>query len=461
MPEAPPLGERPIAVIGGGLIGLSAAFELVTQGRRVVVFEASASLGGKIAETSLDGTIVPTGPDAFLARRPEVTELATELGLTESLTSPVARSARIYRDGVTHPLPPNVLGVPATADLTATGLISPAGARIAAEGVADSPPTDTDESVGSLVRRQLGDEVLEFLVDPLLGGINAGDTDRLSVISGVPQLDALRKRGGRLLDAAASTIEEAAARAVGRTEPAPVFHSIEGGLGRLIERLTERLIASGRCELRTNTHADVSRTDDGWTVDGTDVDHVISTIPAFGVAGLLAEIAPEVSDLLSSIDYSSVALAVITLAPETIDLGTEISGVLIPRTLGHHITAISFASHKWPTLAIGGRQVLRVSVGRRTDERWMELSNDELVTAIEHDLSEIFGTEVNATNSAVTRWVRALPQYDVGHRDRIDALDQLLDDLPGLHLTGAWRDGLGLPACVAAGRNAAQAAINA
>ena len=170
-------------MIGGGISGLTAAFELIEAGRDVVLFEAAKSLGGKIAETSLDGTIIPTGPDAFLARRPEVTELAKQLGLSNALTSPVARSARIYRNGELHPLPPNVLGVPATAELTETGLISAEGAAVAAAGVADDPDqVQEDESVGALIRRQLGDEVLEFLVDPLLGGINAGDTDRLSVV---------------------------------------------------------------------------------------------------------------------------------------------------------------------------------------------------------------------------------------------------------------------------------------
>ncbi len=462
MPDTAPLSDQPIAVIGGGITGLSAAFELIESGRRVMLVEASSTFGGKIAETSLDGSVVPTGPDAFLARRHEVTELAGELELGESLNSPVARSARIYRNGSLHPLPPNVLGVPATSALESSGLISAKGAAIAARGPVDGSTGDVhrDESVGALIRRELGDEVLEFLVDPLLGGINAGDTDRLSVMSGAPQLDALRKRPGRLLDAAAATISEAA-RTVDSTNPTPVFHSIEGGLGRLVDALVERLEASGRCELVTNTSGVIHPSGSGWLVNDTSVDQVIATVPAFVTSRLVEPIAPVVARLLDTIDYSSVALVLLTLAPDTINLDPEISGVLVPRTLGHHVTAISFASHKWPSLAIGGRQVLRVSVGRRTDERWCELTNAELIAAIEHDLSEIFDVDVHATHSEVTRWIRALPQYDVDHRLRIRELDQLLDDLPGLHLTGAWREGLGLPACVGAGRSAARRSLDA
>ena len=452
---------RRIAVIGGGISGLTAAFELIEAGRDVVLFEAANSLGGKIAETSLDGTIIPTGPDAFLARRPEVTELAKQLGLSNALTSPVARSARIYRNGELHPLPPNVLGVPATAELTETGLISAEGAAVAAAGVADDPDqVQEDESVGALIRRQLGDEVLEFLVDPLLGGINAGDTDRLSVVSGVPQLDGLRQRGGRLLDAAAAALADAARNAPAG-EPPPVFHSIEGGLGRLVEHLVERLERSGSCEIRTGSGAELTRTDNGWLVNGVEVDQIISTIPAHAATKLVANVAPTVAELLSGIEYSSVALTLLTLAPGTIDIDSAISGVLVPRTLGHHVTAVSFASHKWPALAVGGRQVLRVSVGRRTDRSWTDLDDGGLVRAIEADLSEIFGVEVEAGHTDVTRWMHGLPQYDVGHRQRIDDIDDHLERVTGLHLTGAWRDGLGLPACVAAGRAAAQRIISA
>ncbi len=453
-----------VGVIGGGITGLSAAYQLVSDGHSVVLFEASSRLGGKIAETSIDGSIFPTGPDAFLARRPEVISLAQEVGLGDSLTRPSAQSARIFRNGRLHPLPPNVLGVPATEDLATTGLISPEGAIIAAAGTADIAAAGTadiaaDQSVGDLVRRQLGDEVLEFLVDPLLGGINAGDSDRLSLQAGVPQLDALHRREGRLLDAAAATLAEAARNADPTAPPAPVFHGIEGGLGRLVDRLTEILVASDRFELHTETTAVLSPRNDaasGWLVNNVEVSHVISTIPAFATAQLLSTIDETAAELLRRIEYSSVALTVMTLAPGTIELDEQISGVLIPRTLGHHVTAVSFASHKWPHLAVGGRQVLRVSTGRRTDTRWVGLSDHDLVAAIEADLTEIFDVEVKATHAEVTRWKDALPQYDVGHNDTIEQIDNALDNHDGLTAIGAWRDGLGLPACVGSGRAAAR-----
>lgn len=446
-----------VAVIGGGITGLSAAYELTKNGHAVTLFESSDSFGGKVAESSIDGLTFPTGPDAFLARRPEVIELAEEVGLGSSLVSPTAGAARIYRNGELHPLPPNVLGIPATAELGATGLISPQGAERASAQIPDDPSvTDSDESVGSLVRRQMGDEVLEFLVDPLLGGINAGDSDRLSIVTGVPQIDALRRRDPILLHAAQQALKDAA-QAAQKNGPQPVFRSIEGGLSRLVEQLVQKLEQSGLCELATNSSAVVERTSAGWRVAGADFDHIISTVSAFAAADMLDTISPNLSEMLHGIDYSSVALTVMTLPPNTLPVEPSISGVLVPRSLGLDVTAVSFASHKWPTLSVNGQQMLRVSTGRRTNDSWAGLDDDQLVARIERDLTEMFSTDVTASNAVVTRWMRSLPQYDVGHRDLIARIDASLTEIPGLQLTGSWRDGLGLPACVGAGRSAALA----
>ena len=195
-----------VAIIGGGITGISAALEAARLGAEVHLFEAGDVLGGKIAEVELDGRVLPTAPDNFLARRPEMTELAISLGMEAELVNPAAGSPRIVRDATLYPLPPNVLGIPATAELT-PGLLSAEGiARLKEDlGMGPSSP-NAEESAGDLVRRRLGDEALEYLVDPLLGGINAGDSDQLSITSGVPQLLTLRDRAPSLIDAAAATL---------------------------------------------------------------------------------------------------------------------------------------------------------------------------------------------------------------------------------------------------------------
>ena len=446
---------KTVAVIGGGITGIVAALNLSSAGNTVHLFEQHDALGGKIDEwTEPQGReqSIPTGPDAFLARRPEVTDLAISLGLEGQLVSPAAGSARIYRDGRLHPLPPSVLGVPAEGDLSATGLISAEGAARADLDL-DAPDNrpNGDESVGDMVRRRLGDEVHEYLVDPLLGGINAGDSDRLSVVSGVPQLDVLRKKHPSLMTAAAQTL------AAAPSSPGPVFQSIAGGLNRLIDAAEAELRHRPNVHLHLGVSAVVQRDSDAsWTVLDVDADEVVFTTPARITAELIEDFAAEAAREIAAIDYSSVALTVLILPPGTIDIEPAISGVLVPRLCGLHVTAVSFASHKWPTLAPDGAQILRVSVGRRTDERWIGLSDADVAQLIRRDLSEIFDTAIPDGPAHVTRWMQSLPQYDVGHSDRITAIDDAIRDIDGLTLAGAWRAGLGLPACVASGMNAAQ-----
>lgn len=444
---------KTVAVVGGGITGIVAALNASANGHTVHLFERTDFIGGKIDEWIRPhgrAQSIPTGPDAFLARRPEVAELAISLGLANQLVSPAAGSARIYRDGRLHPLPPSVLGVPASGDLSQTGLISADGAARASLDL-DAPDDhpNGDESVGAMVRRRLGDEVHEYLVDPLLGGINAGDSDRLSVVSGVPQLDVLRKKHTSLMTAATQTL------AAAPSNPGPVFQSIDGGLNRLIDAAEAELGRRTNVSIHLSTSAELTRgSDSAWAVSGIDTDEVILTTPAGVTADLIRTLAPAGADELEAIDYSSVALTILILPPNTIDIDPAISGVLVPRLCGLHVTAVSFASHKWPDLAPDGSQILRVSVGRRTDERWSQLRDAEVIQLVRNDLSEIFGTIIPDGPAHLTRWMDSLPQYDVGHAERIRAIDDATRHLDGLVLTGAWRSGLGLPACVASGRAA-------
>lgn len=453
--NAPPRPSTTTAVIGGGISGLCAALTLSSGSEMVHLFERASVLGGKIGETTVDGITIPTGADAFLARRTEVTELAIELGLGEQLISPSAGSARIYRDGLLHPLPLNVLGIPATDDLGSSGLISPEGAaRAAQDRTTGDNRIDGDESVGDLVRRRLGDEVHEYLVDPLLGGINAGDSDRLSIEAGVPQIAQLRAKGPSLIASAEATFANRPA------DPPPVFSSVKGGLNRLIDEAHAQLRERPNVSIHTGADATLHRSPlhgstERWAVDSTVVDRVVIATPAFAAAHLVRPFDQELADELHSIDYSSVGLALLVLPPNTLSIDPSISGVLVPRLCGHHVTAISFASHKWPNMAGDDRQILRVSVGRRTDERWINMDDDELLEVVRDDVAAVLGQPLPPGPSAIVRWPRSLPQYDVGHNHRVARIDDLTAAFAGLSFVGAWRHGLGLPACVASGRGAA------
>lgn len=451
------MSDRPrIAVIGGGIAGLAAAHRLVDEPVDVELFEASGRVGGRIDEAEVAGIVVPTAGDNFLARRPEMIELAEALGMMGTLEAPEARDARIFRDGALHPIPPSVLGVPADLDaLAECGLVSEAGLARAAEDLAmpDDRP-DGDESVGDLVRRRLGDEVLEYVVDPLLGGINAGDSDRLSSTAGVPQIGELARRHRSLLEAAAQV--RASAPAAGE----PVFLTTRGGLVRIVDRLSDVLVSAGVAIRLSSPVFDLLPQGDRWGVDGSTFEAAIVSTPAHAAARLVEPIAPTCAEVMAGIDYSSVAMVVLVLPGDSLPVDGTLSGVLVPRLLGHHVTAVSFASHKWPSLGAGGRSVLRVSVGRRTDTRWMELSDAELVSVVQADLAAIVGTTVEPLGAHVVRWADALPQYDVGHGERIElALRDLATAAPGVGLAGAALHGLGLPACVGSGRRVAEQAL--
>ncbi len=445
---------RRIAVVGAGISGLAAAVELLDNGHSVVLYDEADRAGGRIDSIVLDGLTVPTAADNFVARTPQVAMLAERVGLDHDLLAPEARQARIARGGALYELPPTLLGVPTDLGALRPGLISRAGldrARLDLDLPDDRPACD--ESVGDLVRRRLGDEILEYLVDPLLGGINAGDSDRLSLEAGVPQLAHARSLDHRLTIAAGELRERT-------IDPeTSVFLGLAGGLNRLVEELRKTVDdhPDGEVELGFAVRS-IERSSPGWTVSGTDFDQVVLATPAAATAELLEPVVPAASALLRSIEYSSVAVVLLVVPRGSIAQPRSVSGVLVPRAEGHLITAISFASHKWPDVGSAELDVLRISVGRRSDRRWVDMSDDELTTAVIDDAGQILGQPVEPVAHHVHRWLDALPQYDVGHGDRVRAVEEAVGASgPGLHLAGAWMHGLGLAACAQSGLDAARA----
>lgn len=443
-----------IAVIGGGIAGLAAAHHLIGQDVDVHLFEASDRLGGKIATTPLGDEVLPAAADNFLARVPQVIDLANELGLGDELISPTATNAFIYRDGALHGLPPTLLGIPADLDaLAESSLISAAGVECARADL-DAPDDrpEGDESVGDLVRRRLGDEIHEYLVDPLLGGINAGDSDQLSITYGVPQIRAARDRDPSLITAAQGMRS-------GIIVGSPVFLSLRGGMQTLIDALEDELSANPSTFVNLNTPIErVLRSQNGWRVGEADFDAVIVALPPSPASNVLSTCAPDAAAGFGSIDMSSVVMTVLVLAPNSLPVSSDVSGVLVPRLEDLHVTAVSIASNKWPD--ISEHQILRVSMGRRTDTRWRDLTTDERLATVLSDLQTIFGCEIHPLDATIVEWVDSLPQYDVDHGARIDAVESALaSNAPGVHLAGAALRGLGLPACVQSGRDAANAAL--
>ncbi len=448
MPE-PPRSHRRTVVVGGGIAGLTAARDLAAAGRDVLVLEGASRTGGKLLTGSVGGVEVDLGAESMLARRPEGVDLVRELGMP--LVHPATTSSSVWTHGALRPLPRSVMGVPADVEQVAgSGVLTAAGVERLRHETPGQPLVDgEDVSVGELVATRLGDEVVDRLVEPLLGGVYAGHARLLSARATVPQLVAWSGE---------ESLVAAAARA-GSATPGPVFAGIAGGVGRLPGALGEGL------EVRTDAPVRaIRRTPTGFalvvgpTVAAEEVlaDEVVLAIPAAPAARLLADLAPLAASELAAVEYAS--MAVVTLAFAAADLpDLPGSGFLVPPVDGRTIKAATFSFAKWDWVreAGAGLLVLRTSVGRHREESVLQVPDEDLVAASLADLAEATGLAARPVDSRVQRWGGGLPQYAVGHLDRVARIREAVAAVPGLAVCGAAYDGVGIPAVIASARRAA------
>ncbi|MFJ3336528.1 protoporphyrinogen oxidase [Streptomyces sp. NPDC086766] len=441
-----------VVVIGAGIAGLAAAHRLLQRGARVTVLEAADRVGGKLLPGEIAGVRVDLGAESMLARRPEAVGLAREVGLGDRLRSPATATASIWTRGALRPMPKgHVMGVPGTSAALA-GLLSDEGlARIDRD--ADLPRTEIgdDVAVGEYVAARLGREVVDRLVEPLLGGVYAGDAYRISMRSAVPQLFEAARAHASLTEA----VREIQAKAAAAGQTGPVFLGIEGGVGRLPLAVAESVRARGG-EILTGTPVTELRREGptAWRVVAGDralhADAVVVAVPAPVAAGLLAAESPEAAAELRAVEYASMAL--VTLAYRRGDTALpEGSGFLVPPVDGRTIKASTFASAKWGWIADEDPDtvVLRTSVGRYGETEILGREDADLVEVSRHDLREATGLDATPLETRVTRWDDGLPQYPVGHHARVARIRDHVAGLPGLAVCGAQYDGVGIPACVA------------
>lgn len=448
-------------VIGGGIAGLAAAHRLLASGLRVTVLEATERLGGKLMTGEIAGTQVDLGAESMLARRPEAVGLATAVGLGERLQPPATATASVWTRDALRPMPKgHVMGVPGD-PAALSGVLSPEGlARIAEERDLTPTAVGDDVAVGSYVADRLGREVVDRLVEPLLGGVYAGDAYRISMRAAVPQLFEAVKEGGPLLDGVLRIQERAAAR----QQTGPVFQGIEGGIGTLPGAVADAVRAGG-AEILTETPVlGLTRSAQGWDVR-TDsrviaADAVVLATPAWSASTLLAAECPAASVELAAVEYASMAL--VTMAFRRSDLaGTAAlqgrSGFLVPPVDGRTIKAATFSTNKWRWVADSAPDLflLRTSVGRYGEEEHLHREDDELVDVSLGDLAAATGLTARPVDTEVTRWIGGLPQYPVGHLGRVARIRDEVAKLPGLRVCGAVYDGVGIPACVASAHRAA------
>ncbi|MER5912003.1 protoporphyrinogen oxidase [Streptomyces sp. NPDC001982] len=441
-----------VVVIGAGVAGLAAAHRLLGRGARVTVLEASDRVGGKLLPGEIAGVRVDLGAESMLARRPEAVALARGVGLADRLQPPATATASIWTRDALRPMPKgHVMGVPGTA-AALSGVLSDEGlARI--ERDADLPRTEVgdDVAVGEYVAARLGREVVDRLVEPLLGGVYAGDAYRISMRSAVPQLFQAARTHASLTEA----VRDIQAKAEAGRQTGPVFMGIEGGVGQLPLAVAESVRARGG-EILTGTPVTELRREAGagWRVVAGDrvlhADAVVVAVPAPAAARLLDAESPEAAAELRTVEYASMALVTLAYRRADTDL-PEGSGFLVPPVDGRTIKASTFASRKWGWIADEDPDVvvLRTSVGRYGETEILGREDAELVDVSRHDLRAATGLDAQPLETRVVRWTDGLPQYPVGHHARVARIREHVAKLPGLAVCGAQYDGVGIPACIA------------
>ena len=513
--------SRTVAVVGGGIAGLAAAWELTGGSAgpgpstpRVVVLEAADRVGGKIRTESFEGGPVDLGPDGFLGRRPEAADLCRELGLSEALRPIGTAGAAVFARGRRRPLPDGLfVGIPTRFwPVARSGVLGPKGSlRLLLDVVAPRPDSRGplgDRAVGPLVARKLGGRVVEVLVDPLMGGIHAGGVGDMSTAASYPLLLALAQRRGSFMRSLRQALARGAAGApVAATDDgdgdhgdsaddadggdapateAPLFYSLEGGLERLTDRLAA-VLAERDVEIRTESPVELlDRTGPGWvlhTPEGPVVaDGLVLALPASGAAALLEGHDAEAGRLLAGIEYASVSVLTFAFSDGVVPTDELYgTGLLVPhgtavparRSDGDDpvgvfsdddsflVTACTYLSQKWPHLERPGSVLIRASVGRADDERAAVLSDAQLVERVLAELRILLGVAGRPQASAVTRWKGAFPQYRVHHLLRVTGIESALRRLPATAVAGASYRGVGIPACVASGRAAATTVLDA
>ncbi len=453
-----------VVVVGGGITGLAAAWSMLRAGDRtpeVVLLEASPRLGGKILTERVGEFLIEGGPDSFLTLRPEAVEFVHEVGLGDDLVGTLEPGgAYILHHGRLHPLPdglssliPQRLG-----PFLRSSLFSPwEKARFAWDLFVPPAEDGAEESVGTFVRRRLGEAAVERLAAPLFAGIHAGDVDRLSLPATFPQFIEAERRYGSLTRAVL-----ARRRASRGARALPIFMTLRGGLRDLVDGAAAELPAG---TIRTTAAVDhIGRQGSRYAViletrEIITADVVVLATPAPAAGKILGPLNPAAADLLPSISYASTAAVALAFPREGVAHPLRGHGYVTSRSERTLHTACTWVHAKWPGRAPPGHVLLRAYAGRAGDQRALDMDDAALAQALVRELTPLLGLSAPPVLTRVYRWADAMPQYEIGHSARLAALRRTLRTSPGILLAGAAYEGVGIPDCIRQGKEAAGAAI--
>jgi len=436
------MSHKPVIVVGAGISGLAAAYELTRRGRSVRVLEASTRAGGLIHTEQIDGFTIEAGPDSVLSAKPAAVELARELGIGSELQS-VREGARAFvlKGRALHALPqPSFLGIPLTPEaLAGYDLLSADGrARMALEPTIPARGGDDDESVGSFFRRRFGPEAVDLIAQPLLGGIHAGDVDELSMRSLFPRLLDAERRCGTVMPATG----EGESRGPGEIRG---FASLRGGMGALVRAIVAALPPG---TIAYNTRVD--------SLDGVEAGSVIVAVQGYAASRMLEAIDGEAADLCARVPYVSTASIALAWPRDQVPHPLNGTGFVVARRHAEaRITACTWVSSKWDGRAPDGHVLLRAFIGGAHDPDAVAIADDDLIAIVRRDLTSVLGMTAVPSLARVYRWPRAGAQHLVGHLTRVERIERRLAGYGGLFVAGSGFRAVGIPDCIADARRVA------
>jgi oxygen-dependent protoporphyrinogen oxidase len=454
-----------VAVIGGGIAGLAAAHRLVELGGcDVALFEVSARLGGAICTKRQDGYLVEYGADNFITTNPAGLDLCRRIGFEGELirTRQGFRSAYVVHRGRLERVPEGFLLMQPRRlwPMVTTGLLSPVGKlRLLCEALVPRRRDGADESLASFARRRLGHEAYERLVEPLVGGIYTADGEQLSLAATLPRFVEMERRHGGLIRAA----WRGAARDASQDSAArySLFVAPRNGMQSLVEALAARL-PEGAVRLGAAVEQIGPDPGGGWSIQCAGLagaegrfDAVVLALPAFRTAAVLAAVDPQLAAELAAIPYASSAVAILGYRAEQLR-PLDAFGVVVPAIEGRSVLAISAASVKYAGRAPEGRVLLRVFLGGARRPELAELPDEDLQRMAQAEVAELLNAQGEPELTRIVRWPRAMPQYHVGHLERVTRIEGLAARHSGLALAGSAYRGVGVPDCVAGGERAAE-----
>jgi protoporphyrinogen/coproporphyrinogen III oxidase len=462
--------KKKVVIVGGGITGLAAAYYLQKHAREnqlpldVKLVEASHRVGGKMQTYVKDGFVIERGPDSFLERKESAGRLAREVGLGDKLVNNSTGKSYVLVKDKLHPMPGGaVMGIPTQiGPFVTTGLFSwPGKFRAAGDFFMPASKVKGDQSLGEFFRRRLGDEVVENLIEPLLSGIYAGDIDNMSLLSTFPQFYQVEQKYGSLILGTKKTTPSPTKKPAetGQVRKKGMFLTVTSGLQSFVDAIESKLEPGSVIKgIRVDK---VSKHENGYRMrlssgETLDADSILVSAPHEAALHMFSD-HEHIFDPFRNMPSTSVATVAMAFPESVIKEDIDGTGFVVSRNSDYTITACTWTHKKWPHTTPEGKVLLRLYVGRPGDEALVELSDDEIIKIALEDLNKTMDIQAQPDFAVVSRWKEAMPQYTVGHKERVANLkDNLANELPGVFVGGSSYEGIGLPDCIDQGEAAVE-----